>query len=187
MVAVWIMWQGMGKCVTMPDAMPSVSPRHWQQSGLAWLWVAVLVLLLDQLTKWAALVYLAPYQPVALLPHFNLMLAFNPGAAFSFLGDAGGWQRWLFVGLALVVSAVLIVWMWRNAREQRWLNLGLALVLGGALGNVIDRMMTGKVVDFLDFYWGVWHYPTFNVADMGITVGAGLLLLDAWQHRKDSE
>lgn len=155
-----------------------------KNSGLVWLWVSLLVVLLDQITKTWALVVLNPYEPVAILPMFNFMLAFNPGAAFSFLGDQDGWQRWFFIALAWGVSLALLIWLRKVERTQRRLILGLTLVLGGAIGNVIDRMVYHHVVDFLDFYWGAWHYPTFNVADIAISVGAVLLIWDAWKSDK---
>ena len=160
------------------------TPTSWKNSGLVWLWVSVLVIGLDQLTKQWALASLAPYEPVAIMPMLNIMLAFNPGAAFSFLGDQDGWQRWFFIALAWGVSLALVIWLSKTELTHRRLVLGLTLVLGGAIGNVIDRMMYHHVVDFLDFYWGVWHYPTFNVADIAISVGAALLIWDAWKSDK---
>jgi signal peptidase II len=161
--------------------MLSSKVTAWRESGLAWLWLAALVILLDQLTKWWAVSVLSPYEPMAILPIFNLTLAFNHGAAFSFLGDAGGWQRWLFIALALSVSVVLMVWLAKIAKSQTSLSIGLTLVLAGALGNVIDRISLHYVIDFLDFHWALWHYPTFNVADIAITLGAMLLIWDAWK------
>jgi signal peptidase II len=160
------------------------TPTGWKSSGLVWLWVSLLVIGLDQFTKQWALASLVPYEPVAIMPMFNIMLAFNPGAAFSFLGDQDGWQRWFFIALAWGVSLALVVWLSKTHLSQRRLVLGLTLVLGGAIGNVIDRMVYHHVVDFLDFYWGVWHYPTFNVADIAISVGAVLLIWDAWKSDK---
>lgn len=153
----------------------------FQQSGLAWFWLALLIIVLDQSTKILALSFLAPYEPVSLLPIFNLTLAFNPGAAFSFLGDAGGWQRWFFIALAMMVSVALLVWLRKTAKSNKVLVIGLLAVLGGALGNVIDRIAYQHVVDFLDFHWHFWHYPTFNIADIAITLGALLLVWDAWR------
>lgn len=143
-----------------------------------WLGVSGLVILVDQLSKFAAERWLTPYEPLALLPSVNLTLLYNPGAAFSFLAGAGGWQRWLFVVLAVVVSAALLVWLWRLRPGERLLGLALSLVLGGAVGNLVDRLWYGHVVDFIDLYWRDWHWPAFNVADSAITVGAVLLLVD---------
>lgn len=160
---------------------------NWRETGLAWLWLAAVVILIDQLTKLWAMSSLELYESVSVLPIFNLTLAFNHGAAFSFLGDAGGWQRWLFIVLALGVSTVLSVWLAKTPKSQLELTIGLTLILGGAIGNVIDRMMLDYVVDFLDFYWYGWHYPTFNVADIAISCGAILLVWDAWKTQPEKE
>jgi signal peptidase II len=144
-----------------------------------WLWLAVVVVVLDQATKLLALYYLQ-HGPVAVAPFLNLALAFNPGAAFSFLADAGGWQNLLFVAIAIVVSIVILVMTWRLGAGDTQVAAGLMLVLGGAIGNVIDRLRFGHVVDFIDVYYETWHWPTFNVADSAITVGAVLLVLDAF-------
>ena len=127
--------------------------------------LAALVIVLDQLSKLAVLSILEPYQSVAVVPGFNLTLAFNSGAAFSFLAQADGWQRWLFSGLSLVASVVIIIVLRRTPPAERATGLGLALVLGGALGNLIDRLSLGQVIDFVDVYYGAWHWPAFNVAD----------------------
>ncbi|KGE03737.1 signal peptidase II [Pseudohaliea rubra] len=141
--------------------------------------LALLVLLLDQGSKaWASSV-LDYARPVPVLPFFNLTLHHNPGAAFSFLSDAGGWQRWFFTGLALVVSAALAVWLRSLSRTERVLALGLSLVLGGALGNLVDRLQHGYVVDFISLHYAGHYFPTFNIADSAITVGAALLVLDS--------
>ncbi|GIX29912.1 MAG: lipoprotein signal peptidase [Porticoccaceae bacterium] len=148
---------------------------------LPWLAAAGLVALLDQLTKLWALAALAPHRPVAVLPFLSWTLVFNPGAAFSFLAGAGGWQRWLLAGAALAIAAALLVWLARlPARGQRLEKTALALVLGGALGNLIDRLARGHVVDFVDLHWGSWHFPAFNLADSAITLGAFLLLWRAF-------
>lgn len=145
---------------------------------LKWLWLSVLVIALDQVTKALASAHLVPHEPVALLPMLNFTLLHNTGAAFSFLSSAGGWQRWFFVAVAMLVSLVLIGWLRRLPPQQSWLAAALALVLGGALGNVWDRILLGHVVDFIDVYYGTWHWPAFNVADSAITVGAAMLLWD---------
>lgn len=150
------------------------------------LWVSLLVLVLDQVTKFWIQASFEPYQSLEVLPFFNLVLAFNTGAAFSFLGDAGGWQRWFFIGLGAVVSVVLVLWLRRLGDDERRTAWGLALVLGGAVGNVIDRIWLGHVVDFLDFHWSGYHWPAFNVADMAITAGVALLLIDGfWPAKRD--
>lgn len=147
---------------------------------LRWVILIVLILAADQATKLWVLAALQPYEVIPVLPSLNLTLVFNEGAAFSFLADAGGWQRWFFVALALVVSVVLLVWLWRLKPEDRLTAAGLSLVAGGAIGNLIDRIAYGHVVDFVDVYWRAWHWPAFNVADSAITVGVGLLLLEAF-------
>jgi len=144
-----------------------------------WLGVTAVVIALDWFTKQRITEALELYRPVEVLPWLNLMLAHNYGAAFSFLSDAGGWQRWFFVALAAGVSVVLVVWLLRLPRREWVTGLGLALVLGGAVGNLIDRIQLGYVVDFIDVHFRGWHYPAFNVADSAITCGVILLLLDA--------
>ncbi len=145
---------------------------------LPWLGLALLVIVLDQFTKQLALAWLLPYQPVSVMPSFNFTLAFNYGAAFSLLAQQSGWQRWLFMGLALIAAVVFVAWLRRLTTTQRRLALALSLMLGGALGNAIDRLILGYVIDFIDLYYGGWHWPAFNLADAALCVGAGLLLLD---------
>ena len=153
---------------------------------MKWLWVSGVVLVLDQCSKLLADALLVLHQPVALVPFVNLRLAYNAGAAFSFLGNASGWQRWFFIALALLVMTVLVIWLRRLAADQARTALALSLILGGAAGNLIDRVVYGHVVDFIDCYYHSWHWPTFNVADSAITVGACLLVLDALlAHRKN--
>jgi signal peptidase II len=139
----------------------------------------VLVVAFDAFTKQRVSEALELYRPVEVLPWLNITLAHNYGAAFSFLSDAGGWQRWFFISLATVVSLVLLVWLLRLPRQEWRTGLGLSLVLGGAIGNLIDRVQLGYVVDFIDVHFGGWHYPAFNVADSAITCGVILLLIDA--------
>ncbi len=146
---------------------------------MRWLWISLLVVVVDQATKLAADAWLAYHRPVAVAPMFNLTLSYNRGAAFSFLADAGGWQRWFFLALAGVISAVLVAWMRRLSPRQRITGMALALVLGGAVGNLIDRAVYGHVIDFLDVYYERWHWPTFNVADSAITLGVALLFFGA--------
>lgn len=138
--------------------------------------LAIGVILADQLSKWAALYWLNPYQPVPVLPSVNLFLAFNPGAAFSLLAQGSGWQRWLLSAVAVGVSGYLLYWLRNLAPGQRWQAVAIGLVLGGAIGNLIDRLRLGVVVDFIDLYYGDWHWPAFNVADAAITIGAVFIL-----------
>ncbi len=147
--------------------------------ALRWLWLSAFVILADQATKLLALEALVPRRPVPVAPSFNLMLTFNRGAAFSLLGDAGGWQRWLFIAIAIGVSAALAVWLARLPAKARFTAIALALIVGGAIGNLIDRLARGAVVDFIDLYYRTWHWPAFNVADVAICVGAGMLILDS--------
>ena len=152
---------------------------------MKWLWVSMVVLLLDQCTKLLADAMLVLHQQVTLIPFLALFKAYNPGAAFSFLSDASGWQRWFFVVLALVVIVILLVWLLRLPAAEKATSLALALILGGAAGNLIDRLVYGYVIDFIDVYYESWHWPAFNIADAAIFVGACLLLLDAFQGDKE--
>ena len=145
-----------------------------------WMWISGAVLLLDQCTKLLADAMLAAHESVVLLPVLALRKAYNSGAAFSFLSDASGWQRWFFVVLAVVIILVLVAWLRRLPAGQVRTAWSLSLILGGAAGNLIDRVIYGHVIDFIDVYYGSWHWPTFNVADSAIFVGAFLLLLDAF-------
>ncbi|SDX36792.1 signal peptidase II [Marinobacter mobilis] len=154
-------------------------------SKLRWLWLAALVIALDLGTKAVASAMLSYGVPVPVMPLFNLTLLHNTGAAFSFLADAAGWQRWFFVVLALVVSVVLVGWLRGLGRNETWTAIAITLILGGALGNVYDRVMHGYVVDFLHFYWQDYHFPAFNLADTAITIGAGMLILDMFRKPSD--
>jgi signal peptidase II len=156
---------------------------------LAWLWLSVLVLVLDQLSKVYFEGALTLYQQIVLIPdYFSWTLAYNTGAAFSFLAGAGGWQRWFFAGIALVVSVVLVVWLKRLQPHETRLAIALALVLGGAIGNLFDRVAYGHVVDFILVHWqNRWYFPAFNVADMAISCGAALLALDMFKPQKSAE
>ncbi|HTL19409.1 MAG TPA: signal peptidase II [Steroidobacteraceae bacterium] len=150
-------------------------------SGWRWLPLSVAVIIADRATKLWITHHFAPLERVHVLKVLDIILTYNTGAAFSFLAEASGWQRWLFVLLALGVSAALIVWMRRlDAGLHGLLACALALIVGGALGNMIDRVTAGRVVDFIHVHWGAHYFPAFNVADSAITIGAVLLLLDAW-------
>ncbi|GAA0197610.1 signal peptidase II [Kangiella japonica] len=158
-----------------------------KESGLVWLWITVTLLILDQATKiWAdnnlAPVYGGPI--IEVMPHFDLNLAYNYGAAFSFLGDAGGWQRWLFTAIAAAISVVLLVWMYKTPKSQKLANVGMALILSGAIGNLYDRLAYGYVIDFIDWYVSKdgYHWPTFNIADSVILMGVGLLVIDTFKN-----
>ncbi|MGB5258141.1 MAG: signal peptidase II [Woeseiaceae bacterium] len=147
---------------------------------IAWMVVAAVIVIADQATKWAIVEWVPLYDRVPINSFINLTHQKNEGAAFSILANAGGWQRWFFVVLATIVSAVIAVWIWRIRNAgQAMLAMGLAFVLGGALGNLIDRIVLGHVTDFIQVWFGSWAFPSFNVADAGISVGAALLIIDA--------
>ncbi len=148
------------------------------QLPMTWYRLAIIIVLIDQLVKRWVAATLQFQPPVKLLPVLELTYAENTGAAFSFLHDAGGWQRWLFTGIAAIVGIGIAIWMARAKAGQRLLLASLALVLGGAIGNLIDRIRFGYVVDFISAHWGLHYFPAFNVADSAITIGAGLMLLD---------
>lgn len=160
-------------------SIKNIRPMYPKSNALPWLLVSALTIILDQLTKWWALTALQPPGlPHPVIPGFlNWTLAFNSGAAFSFLAHGSGWQRWFFVSLAAVISVALVIWLMRTARRDWRTALPLSLVIGGALGNLIDRLYAAQVIDFIQVYYHDWYYPTFNVADCGITVGALLLIL----------
>ncbi|WP_028864166.1 signal peptidase II [Psychromonas aquimarina] len=150
-----------------------------EKSGLRWLWLSAVMLILDQVTKYWTVQALDLHESYQVLSFFNFTYARNYGAAFSFLGDAGGWQKYLFTTIAFVVSAFLIYSLKKNSHMQRWTNIAYALILSGAIGNVMDRLMFGYVVDFLDFDLGFYRWPTFNVADIAIFIGAAMIILES--------
>jgi signal peptidase II len=158
----------------------SESGQYREPGSLIWLWLSLLVLLLDQGTKHLASMQLDYGMPLRVLPFFDLTLLHNRGAAFSFLAQAGGWQRWFFAGTALLISLVLVIWLKRTARSLLCQALALSLILGGALGNLYDRVLLGHVVDFISLHYGGHYYPAFNLADSAITLGAGFLIWDMW-------
>ncbi len=159
----------------MPESAPG---------GGRWLALAALVIALDQASKWIVLATLHPGESIYVTPFFNWVLTFNSGAAFSFLSNAGGWQRWLFTALALGVSGWIITLLRRHGDEMR-LALALTMVLGGALGNVIDRIFYGAVVDFIQWHAAGYYWPAFNVADSAITLGAILLVWDQFVGKRE--
>ncbi len=156
------------------------SPAPRARSGWRWLWLSAAVIVADQLAKSWIVHHFTLFERVRVLPVLDVILTYNTGAAFSFLSDASGWQRWVFVALAVGISATLIGWLRRlRADSQGLLACGLALIIGGALGNMIDRLLHGRVVDFILAHWGNHLFPAFNVADSAISVGAALVILDA--------
>ena len=161
-----------------PDSPPG---REGRRGALGWLWCSFAVVVLDQATKIAAQTWIDPAASIELAPMLDLVIAYNTGAAFSILSTAGGWQRWLFIGLAVAICAFIVHWLRDLPRGARRTPLALSLILGGAVGNVIDRVRIGAVVDFIDFHVGDWHWPAFNVADSAICVGAALLVTGAFR------
>ena len=154
--------------------------------ALRWYGLAVVIILLDQYTKGLASSGLDYARPVVIFPWFNLTLQHNTGAAFSFLSGAGGWQRYFFTVVAMGISAVLVVWLYRMPRQQWLLALSLGLILGGALGNLWDRVALGYVVDFISVHYDRHYFPAFNIADSAISVGAACMLLDSFIHRGEA-
>lgn len=142
-----------------------------------WILITVLVFALDRITKYMVLHYLSQGATIHVLPVLNLIFALNPGAAFSFLYKAGGWQEWLFIAIAIGVSVFLVVWQFKISIKYGWLKIANALILAGTLGNLYDRFVYHSVIDFIDFYFKNWHYPTFNIADSAICLGAIILVI----------
>jgi signal peptidase II len=154
-----------------------MTTKFSEQHGILWILIVIAVIALDQITKLLVLNHLPLNQPIAIAPNLNLLFAFNTGAAFSFLGSAGGWQNFLFIGIAVIVSIVLVHWLWKINSQHVLLQSSLSLILGGTLGNLYDRIMHHHVIDFIDIFLRSKHWPTFNIADTAISVGAALLCL----------
>ncbi len=171
----------------MSEGVATTRAGAWRfrLGALRWAPLGLLVILLDQTTKAVIESRFELFDVKPVLPVLELTLLYNTGAAFSFLAGASGWQRWFFIGLGAVVSIAILYWMRQlEARRHALLAAGLALILGGALGNVIDRIWHGHVIDFIHFHWKQWGFPAFNVADSAITIGAALLILDALLERR---
>jgi signal peptidase II len=169
------------------EPVPMTPPvlRHVQRTHpAAWLWLSAAVIALDQATKFLVTRFFDLYARVEVLPVLDFTLLHNTGAAFSMFANASGWQRPFFIVLGLAVSLMLVVWIWRSPRGDKLLPVALALILGGALGNVIDRVRLGYVVDFIHAHWGAAYFPAFNIADTAITVGAALLIIDAFREKR---
>ena len=145
---------------------------------LKWLWLSLVVVGLDQVSKLWVVSNFRLYESIQLLPSLNLTYVHNTGAAFSFLSTAGGWQRWFFVGIALLATTVLTIWLARLKPTERWMAATLSLILGGAIGNLYDRIAYAYVIDFIDVYYETWHWPVFNVADSAISIGVVMMLVD---------
>jgi signal peptidase II len=152
-------------------------------SGARWLWIAVAIFGLDRLTKYMAEEYLNAYTALPVMPGFNLTLSYNKGAAFSFLDQAQGWQTWFFGTIALVVSIAIVIWLTRLSSRDRWVSIALSLVVGGALGNLWDRINYGHVIDFIQWYVADYYWPVFNVADSAVCVGATMLFISTFFKR----
>ena len=163
-----------------PAAAVAVQRTH----PAAWLWLSLAIVGLDQATKFLVTRFFDLYERVEVLPVLDFTLLHNTGAAFSMLATASGWQRPFFIGLGLAMSVLLVVWIWRAPRGDKLLPLSLSLILGGAIGNVIDRVIHGYVVDFIHVHWGASYFPAFNIADSAITVGATLMILDAFREKR---
>ncbi len=160
----------------------------FKNTGLKYLALSLILFIADQATKITILNTLELYQDINILPIFDITHVHNYGAAFSFLSDAGGWQRYFFTIIAVVISTLLIYWMYKTPTEQKLLLTSYALILSGALGNVWDRINYGYVVDFLHFYYQSWSFPAFNVADIAISIGAFFLILDAiFEHKREQQ
>ncbi len=156
------------------------------ETGLRWLWLTVIFLVLDQITKqWVANSFNL-YESVELLPFFSLTYVHNLGAAFSFLADQGGWQRWFFTAIAAIASVIFVVWLAKTPKSNVLLGIAFSLMLSGALGNLIDRVLFGYVIDFIDFHWAGSHYPAFNIADSAIFVGAALMIWESFTNNDEN-
>ena len=170
-----------GSSIT-PKSRLVKTPKIVANGSRAFIWylLSMVVVTIDQWTKWLAETKLSFHEPVTVIePFLNWTLAYNYGAAFSLLADAGGWQKWFFSGLALIMSVFLIVYLLKVPRQAKLLSVGLALVLGGAVGNLIDRLLNGKVTDFIHVHYAdVWQYPIFNIANIGICIGIALIVID---------
>ncbi|AUH72701.1 signal peptidase II [Legionella sainthelensi] len=149
-----------------------------------WFMLSLAVIVSDQLSKYLVSIFLTPYHPLPVFPMFNLTLAYNTGAAFSFLSGAGDWHRWFFAAFSFIVSIILAVWLYKTENQTCLLSAGISLVLGGAVGNLFDRAIHGYVIDFIDLYYKHHHFATFNIADSAICIGAGLFVLDVFINKK---
>ncbi len=159
-----------------------------KQSGVRWLWLAAVIFAIDIGLKFLVMENMGYgwKHRIEILPFFNLLHVHNYGAAFSFLSDQSGWQRWLFTAIAVGVCGLLIFWMRKLPATEKWNNIAYALIVGGATGNLFDRLVHGYVVDYLDFYWGNYHWPAFNLADSTICIGAVMIILDGFRRKPDS-
>ena len=155
-----------------------------QVGGLPWVWLSVALVLADQIVKFFIVANIRPYTEHSVIPGFKLTLAYNTGAAFSFLNSQSGWQVWFFAVIAIIVCVVIVAWLQRLKASQVWLCIALACILGGAIGNLVDRLTVGYVIDYSLVYAGNWHWPAFNVADSAVCVGAVMLVIDIFLKKK---
>lgn len=158
--------------------------KPFKNTGICWLWVSVAVFAADLISKYFVEKQVTLFDSVNVMSTINLTYTKNSGAAFSILSQESGWQIVVLSLIAIVVSAVIVVWLYRLAREQRWMGIALSLILGGALGNLFDRLRDGTVTDFIDFNVGTWHWPAFNLADTAICIGAVMMLIDLFRRGK---
>ncbi|NLS12234.1 signal peptidase II [Vibrio sp. SM6] len=167
-------------------SQPEIDFKH---SGLRWLWLAAVVFIADIAIKWLVMDNMGYgwNHRIELLPFFNLLYVHNYGAAFSFLSEQSGWQRWFFSGIAFVVTGMLAYWMRKLPAQEKWNNVAYALIIGGALGNVFDRIVHGYVIDYLDFFVGNYHWPAFNLADSAICIGAVMIILDGLRGKSSAK
>ncbi|MDP0561411.1 MAG: signal peptidase II [Candidatus Endonucleobacter sp. (ex Gigantidas childressi)] len=158
--------------------------KNIEAGMLRWLWLSGLVWVLDQTTKWLAVHEMHLYEQITVLPIFSLTLAYNTGAAFSFLSDESGWQRWFLSAISIIVSFMLARWLWYLKKHEVWQSCAVALILGGAMGNLFDRLFHGYVIDFILIHYDQFYFPAFNIADSAITIGAAMLVLDMFRGHK---
>lgn len=161
--------------------------KLFSDTGLRWLWLTLVLLVIDQVSKYWVVASFDYRETLSVLPFFNLTYVHNPGAAFSFLAGQGGWQRWFFTAIATVASIVFLVWMAKTPKKDRLLSIAFALILSGAVGNLIDRVLLGYVIDFLDFHWAGYHFAAFNIADSAIFIGAALMILESFTSKEASK
>lgn len=164
-----------------------IMPKIIANTGLRFVWISIIAIVLDQWTKTAIVDAMFIGESIQILPFFNLTYVHNYGAAFSFLYDAGGWQRYFLGAIATVVSGVIIWWLYKASKSQVLMCIAFAFILGGAIGNLIDRVLHGYVIDFLDFYVNTYHWPAFNIADSSIFIGAVLLIIDMFINKDDEQ
>lgn len=160
---------------------------YFKDTGLRFVWISVIIFVLDQITKYAIVDSMSLYESNQILPFFNLTYVHNYGAAFSILHDQDGWQRYFLSAVAIIVSAVILWWLKSASKQQILLPVAFSFILGGAIGNVFDRLAHGYVIDFLDFYYHTYHWPAFNVADSAIFIGAFLLIIDIFKNKEEHD